>query len=77
MSGRRRLLRVVLFAAAAAACIAAALELREQRAKVEQTVEAIEDQLNTLDPVTRAAVVARLGADATQEIKSRVRRHSD
>jgi hypothetical protein len=75
MPGLRRLLRVALFAAAAAACIAAALQLNEHRAKVAQTVEGIENQLNALDPVTRAAVIARLGSDATQEIKSHVPHH--
>jgi hypothetical protein len=77
MTGLRRLLRVALFAGAAAALIAAALQLREQRATVELTAQGIQDQLNALDPVTRAAVVARLTADATHEVKSRVRRHAD
>jgi hypothetical protein len=66
---------VVLFAAAAATLIAAAMQLREQRATVANTAEDIEDQLNALDPVTRAAVVARLTTRATQDIKSRVSRH--
>ena len=77
MTGFRRFLRVALFAAAAAALIAAAMQLREKRANVALTAQGIEDQLNALDPVTRAAVVARLTADATQEIKSRVRHHAD
>jgi hypothetical protein len=77
MTGLRRLLRLGLFAAAAAACIAAALQLREQRATVAQTAEGIEAQLNGLDPVTRAAVIARLSTDATQEIKSHLRHQSD
>jgi hypothetical protein len=70
-----RLLRVILFAAAAAACVAAALQLRERHAAVEQTANDIEDQLNDLDPVTRAAVLARLSKDAEEEIKSQVGAH--
>ena len=70
-----RLLRVVLFAAAAAACVAAALQLRERHATVERTANDIEDQLNDLDPVTRAAVVASLSKDAEEEVKSRVGSH--
>jgi hypothetical protein len=77
MTGFRQLLRLALFAAAAAACIAAASQLREQRATVTQTAEGIEAQLNALDPVTRAAVITRLSAHATQEIKSHLRNHSD
>jgi hypothetical protein len=77
MTGLRQLLRLGLYAAAAAACIAAALQLREQRATVAQTAQGIEAQLNGLDPVTRAAVIARLSTDATQEIKSHLRHHSD
>ena len=77
MSRLHRLLRVALFAAAAAACIAAALQLREQRATVAATAEGIEDQLNDLDPVTRAAVVARLTKDAAEEIRSQARHHEE
>jgi hypothetical protein len=77
MTNLRRLLRVALFVAAAAALIAAALQLREQRATVARTAHEIEDQVNALDPVTRAAVIARLAAGATEEIKSRVRHHPD
>jgi hypothetical protein len=75
MTTFRRVLRVALFAAAAAAFIAAALQLREKRATVEMTAQGIEDQLNALDPATRAAVVARLGADATRDIKSHLHHH--
>jgi hypothetical protein len=66
---------VALFAAAAATLIAAAMQLRERRATVANTAQDIEAQLNALDPVTRAAVVARLTTDATQDIKSHVPHH--
>jgi hypothetical protein len=77
MTSLRRPLRVALFVVAAAALIAAALQARERRATIARTAQEIEDQLNALDPVTRAAVIARLGASATQEIKSRVRHRPD
>ena len=69
----RRLLRVVLFTGAAAAVVAAAVQLKQTRATDVQTAQAIEDQLNSLDPVTRAAVIARLGADAKADITSHPR----
>ena len=43
MTNPRRLLRVALFVVAAAASIAAALQLREQRATVVRTAQEIED----------------------------------
>jgi len=72
MTNARRLLRVALLAAAAASLIAAAMQLRERRATVANTAQDIEARLNALDPVMRAAVVARLTTDATQDIKSHV-----
>lgn len=76
MTNLRRLLRVAPFVVAAAASIAAALQLREQRAPVAWTAQEIEDRLNALEPVTRGGHrPARAGA--TQEIKSRVRHHPD
>ena len=71
----RRLIRASLFAAAAAAMIGAAIQLREQRITVTNTAKDIEDQLSALDPVTRAAVVARLTADATNDVKSGLSHH--
>ena len=48
MTNLRRLLRVALLVVAAAASIAAALQLREQRATVARTAQDIEDQLNLM-----------------------------
>jgi hypothetical protein len=70
MTVSRKALRVVLFVAAAAACVAAALQLREEHAKIASIADDVESQLNALDPATRAAVVARLIGDESQRIKS-------
>jgi hypothetical protein len=68
----RRILRIALLAAAAVALAAAAVQLQEKRQVADQTADDIEDQLAALDPVTRAAVVSRLTADAASEVKGRV-----
>jgi hypothetical protein len=65
----RKILRIALLAAAAVALAAAAVELQEKRQVADQTANDIEDQLAALDPITRAAVVSRLTADAVSEVK--------
>ena len=67
----KKILRIVLLAAAAVALAAAAMELQKKRQVADQTADDIEDQLASLDPVTRAAVVTRLTADAAAEVKER------
>ena len=66
-------LRVVLeiFAVAAlAAGLAAALKaLAAKREVAIATVDDIESQLDALDPVTRAAVVARLSKEAADQVQ--------
>jgi hypothetical protein len=69
----RKILRIALLAAAAVALAAAAVELQERRQVADQTANDIEDQLAALDPVTRAAVVGRLTADAASEVKERTK----
>ena len=59
----RGVLDVVLVVALAVAVTFIAKRVREQRIVAEATVEDIEAQLDALDPVTRAAVIARLSAD--------------
>ncbi|MGO8883667.1 MAG: hypothetical protein ACLPUO_29500 [Streptosporangiaceae bacterium] len=68
MTSSKRIFRAVLLVAAAAALAAVAVQLRSKR----MTVENIHEQLDALDPVTRAAVIARLSSD---EVK-KVREHS-
>jgi hypothetical protein len=60
-------LRVSLLVAAVALVIAAS-RLRGRRSLARATVDDIEGQLAALDPATRAAVIARLGADAAKAV---------
>jgi hypothetical protein len=64
-----RILRVTLLAAAAAVLAAAAYQLREKHQEAELTVQNIHDQLDALDPATRAAVVARLTSDEVKKAR--------
>jgi outer membrane lipopolysaccharide assembly protein LptE/RlpB len=68
MGSSTRIIRAVLLAAAAAILAAAAYQLREKHQVVELTVQSIHDQLDALDPATRAAVVAKLTADEAKKI---------
>ena len=72
MSSDRRI-RVGLLAAAAVVLAAAAVTLRQKHQEAGQTVQRIHDQLDALDPATRAAVVARLTADEVQKVRDKVR----
>lgn len=56
---------VVLVATAAAVALALS-ELREKKRQADVAVHDIEAQLDSLDPVTRAAVMARVGADTAR-----------
>jgi len=56
----------VLLVALAAALIVGATRVRAKRDLAIATVDEIEAQLAALDPVTRAAVIARLSADERQ-----------
>ena len=69
MNSSARIIRVVLLAGAAVALAAAAYLLREKHQEAEAAVQSIEDQLDALDPATRAAVVARLTADEVKKAR--------
>ena len=71
MNSSARIIRVVLLAGAAVALAAAAYLLREKHQESEAAVQSIEDQLDALDPATRAAVVARLTSDAVKKARGR------
>jgi hypothetical protein len=71
MSLSPRVIRAVLLVAAAAVLTAAALQLREKRQTADLTVENIHAQFDALDPVTRAAVVARLSSDEVKKVRGR------
>jgi hypothetical protein len=66
MHRTRWILGAVLLAATAAAVALALSELREKKRQADVAVHDIEAQLDALDPVTRAAVMARVGADAAR-----------
>ena len=70
MGMSKRVLRAMLLAAAAAALAAAAYQLREKHLEADQAVKAIHDQLDALDPVTRAAVIGRLTSEEVKKVRS-------
>ena len=69
MGSSPRIIRAVLLVAAAVVLAAAAVQLREKRNVAELTVENIQDQLDALDPATRAAVIARLTSDEVKKVR--------
>ncbi len=69
MNSSARIIRVVLLAGAAVALAAAAYLLREKHQEAKAAVQSIEDQLDALDPATRAAVVARLTSDEVKKAR--------
>ena len=64
-----RIFRALLLAAAAAALAAAAYQLREKRQEADLAVQNIHDQLDALDPVTRAAVIAKLTSEEVKKVR--------
>ena len=73
MSLSPRVIRAVLLVAAAAALAVAAAQLRDKHEMAELTVENIHAQLDALDPVTRAAVIARLSSDEVKKVRDQRR----
>jgi len=69
MGMSKRVIRAVLLVAAAAALAAAAYQLREKHQEAELAVRNIHDQLDALDPATRAAVITRLTAAEVKEVR--------
>jgi hypothetical protein len=70
MGSSTRIIRAALLLAAAAAALAfAAYQLREKHQVAEAVVQNIHDQLDALDPATRAAVVARLTSDEVKKVR--------
>lgn len=70
MSSLTRIIRAALLTAAAAVLAVAAAQLRSKHQTAELAVQNIRDQLDALDPVTRAAVVARLSSDEIKKVRS-------
>jgi hypothetical protein len=69
MSLSPRVIRAALLVAAAVVLAVAAVQLRDKRETAELTVENIHAQLDALDPVTRAAVIARLTSDEVKKVR--------
>jgi hypothetical protein len=69
MGSSTRIIKAVLLAGAAALLAFAAFQLREKHQEAEAVVQDIHDQLDALDPATRAAVVARLTADEVKKVR--------
>jgi sulfate adenylyltransferase subunit 1 (EFTu-like GTPase family) len=64
----KRRSRAIVALAGTAVLAAAAYQLREKHQEAELTVQNIHDQLDALDPATRAAVVARLTSDEVTKV---------
>ena len=71
MGSSTRIIRAVLLVAAAVVLAVAAVQLRDKRETAELTVEDIHEQLDALDPATRAAVIARLSSDEVKKVRDR------
>jgi hypothetical protein len=69
MSPSPPITRAALLAVAAVLVAVAAAQLRNKREVAELTVQNIHDQLDALDPATRAAVVARLSSDEVKKVR--------
>ncbi len=69
MGSSTRIIRAALLVVAAVILAAAAVQLRDKRQTAELTVENIHEQLDALDPVTRAAVIARLSSDEVKKVR--------
>ena len=68
----RILVGVAVVAASAAAAVYATKDLRRRHDLADLTVDQIEEQIAVLDPITQAAVVARLSTDAANVAHDRV-----
>jgi hypothetical protein len=71
MTTSTRIIRAALLVAAAAILAAAAAQLRDKHQTAELTVDNIHEQLDALDPATRAAVIARLTSDEVHKVRDR------
>ena len=69
MGSSTRIIKAALLVGAAALLAFAAFQLREKHQEAEAMVQNIHDQLDALDPATRAAVVARLASDEVKKVR--------
>ena len=73
MGASPRIIRAALLVATAVVLVVAAFQLRDKRQMAEETVEDIHAKLDALDPVTRAAVIARLSSDEVKKVRGQGR----
>jgi hypothetical protein len=71
MTEVHRLVQVALVAAGVAIVALAIAQMRVKHQTVVATAQNIHDQLDALDPVARAAVVARLTTETAKEVQAR------
>ena len=71
MSRSRRFLAGTLVVATAAGIVVVVIRVRRMRQVASDTATDIEAQLDALDPMTRAAVIGKLSADAVKAAKSK------
>jgi hypothetical protein len=67
---RRKAVRVAVVVAVGVALVAGVVVLQQRRALAMRTAEEIEAQLDALDPLTRADVLARLTKDAAERVRA-------
>jgi hypothetical protein len=67
--GAKALLGVAVVGAAVAGGYFLLQVLREKKAVVDETVTSVQTQLDELDPVSRAAVVAKLTSDEAKTLR--------
>jgi hypothetical protein len=67
--GAKVVLGVVVVGAAAYGGFLILQALREKKAVVDETVTSVQTQLDELDPVSRAAVVAKLTSDEAKSMR--------
>ena len=70
MAHGKGIVRTLILVVAGVSLIALALDLRRKHQAADTAIQGIEDQLAELDPVTRAAVLAKLSADAAKHVKA-------
>jgi hypothetical protein len=70
MNRSKPILKGILLAALTVGVVMLVLKLRDMRQVATETADDIEAQLGALDPVTRAAVVGKLSADAAKDVKA-------
>ncbi len=62
----RKIVRTVFLLAVAAAVTVLVVEARDRKRQADEAFDDIEAKLDELDPVTRAAVVARVGVNTAR-----------